>query len=297
MNRVQKKCFVFSVGMHGLLLVILLGSAAFRDRPEETETPILSLIPANLLDKAGVGGGEPAPTIRAPQAQLLPQPQTQAVAPRPRPEPPVVQPEPARPTERQKPQKVEEETRPVVAAENSLPSLSKPRHQHEIHPTFTTAARTTNHETSDTPQATSQASARAEARRLNAIEHSLDNLASGVQTSGASRTIVDVPGIGGGGEVFAGYRDAIRSIYYKAWIAPENGGDKSALPEAKIEVARDGSIISAELVSPSGETALDKSVIRALRAVTKLPPFPSSSHDEQRTFRMQFSLDLKQSSG
>ncbi len=297
MNRLQKKCFAFSICLHGLLAVILLGSAAFRERPEETEAPILSLIPANILDRAGIGGGEPAPAVRAPQAPLEPPSQVQPVAPRPRPEPAAVQPEPVRPAEQQRRQMEKEETRPAVAADNPLPNPSKPQRQHEIHPTFTPAARTASHEAAKTSESSSQASARAEARRLKEIEHSLDNLATGVQSSGAARTVVDVPGVGGGGEVFAGYRDVIRSIYYRAWVAPENGGDKSALPEARIVVARDGSIISAELVSPSGEASLDKSVVRTLRAVTKLPPFPASAHDEQRTFRIQFSLDLKEASG
>ncbi|HUD45558.1 MAG TPA: TonB family protein [Candidatus Baltobacteraceae bacterium] len=296
MNRVQKKCFAFSIGLHGLLAVILFGSAAFRNRAEEPDAPILSLIPANILDRAGVGGGEPAPAVRAPQAQPAPQPQIQAVAPRPQTEPQVVEPQPVRRVERQKPQETEEETRPLVAAENPLPRPSKPRHQHEIHPTFGPAAHTAEHATSEAVQASSQVAARSESRRLNEIENSLDHLASGVQSSGAARTVVDIPGIGGGGEVFAGYRDIVRSVYYRAWIAPENGGDKSALPEARIVVARDGSIISAELVSPSGEATLDKSISRALRAVTKLPPFPASAHDEQRTFRIQFSLDLKEAS-
>jgi TonB family protein len=297
MTRFQKKCFAFSVGLHGLLAVILLCSAAFRDRPEEIDAPILSMIPANILDKAGAGGGEPAPAVHASQAQLAPQPQTQPVAPRPRTEPEAAQPEPVRRVERQKPQETEEETHPPAAADNPPPRPSKPHRQHEIHPTFTPTARTTDHGKPETSEASSQVSARSEARRLSEIENSLDHLASGVQTSGAGRTVVDVPGIGGGGEVFAGYRDVVRSAYYRAWVAPENGGDKSAVPEARIVVARDGGIISAELVGPSGETFLDKSVIRALRAVTKLPPFPASARDEQRTFRIQFSLDLKEATG
>jgi len=297
MNRLQKKCFLFSLGLHGLLAVILLCSAAFRNRTEETEAPILSLIPANILDTAGVGGGEPAPAIHASPAQLQPQPPTQPVARQPRTEPQVVQPQPVRRAERQKPQEPEEEAHPMVATDNPLPRPSKTHPQHEIHPTFTPAARTKDHGKPEMLKVSSQVSARSESRRLNEIENSLDHLASGVQTSGAARTVVDIPGIGGGGEVFAGYRDVVRSAYYRAWVAPENGGDKAALPEARIVVARDGSIVSAELVSPSGETSLDKSVLRALQAVTKLPPFPASAHDEQRTFRIQFSLDLKEASG
>jgi TonB family protein len=297
MNRLQKKCFVFSVGMHCLLAVILFGSAAFRNRTEETDAPILTLVPANILDKAGVGGGEPASANHAPPAQLLPQPQVQPPAPRARTEPQVVVPQPVRREDRQKPQEEKEETHPVAAIENSTPRPSKQHSPHEIHPTFTPAARTTDHTKTKPVEASSQVSARSDAHRLNEIEKSLDHLASGVQTSGAEKTVVEVPGIGGGGEVFAGYRDVVRIAYYRAWVAPENGARNSTLPEARIEVARDGSIISAELVGPSGETSLDKSILRALQAVTKLPPFPPSSHDERRTFRIQFSLDLKEASG
>lgn len=304
MSRLQKKCFVFSIGLHGLLAVILLGSAAFSSRTEETETPILSLIPANIIDAATSGGGEPAPaaTIRAPQAQPAPQPpaaqpQVQHAVPPPKPQTQAVQPEPVHRMERVKAQPQEEQAHPQVAAETTVPQPAKTHHQHEVHPTFTPTGRTTEHAKSEAVETSSRSAARSEAHRLNEIENSLDHLASGVQASAAARTVVDVPGIGGGGELFASYRDMIRSRYYHAWIAPENGGDKAALPEARIHVARDGSIISAELVSPSGETSLDNSIIRALRAVTRLPPFPPSSHDEDRIFRMQFSLELKESSG
>jgi TonB family protein len=304
MNRLQKKCFVFSIGMHCLLAVILIGSAAFRDRPEKTDAPILSLIPANILDQAGVGGGEPAPTMRVSQPQ--PQPPAQArpqrqVQPQPREQvQPVAQPV-VRRVERQKPQEEEEETRPLAVSDNPAPRPKTHHHEHEIHPTFTPAARTVTHRTAENTEATEEALAasvaRAEARRRSEIENSLDHLASNVRTSGAGKTTVDIPGIGGGGEAFAGYRDVVRSIYYRAWVAPENGGDKSAAPEARIVVARDGTILSAEIVSASGDSILDKSVSRTLRIVTKLPPFPADARDEQRTFRLQFSLDLKEASG
>lgn len=306
MNRLQKKCFVFSIGMHGLLAVILIGSAAFRDRPDKTDAPILSLIPANILDQSGVGGGEPAPTMRVSQPQPQPpaqaQPQRQ-VQPQPREQvQPVAQPV-VRRVERQRPQEEEEETRPLAVSDNPAPRPKMHHHEHEIHPTFTseTQTQTHTHRIAENLEASEEASAasaaRAEARRRSEIENSLDHLASNVRTSGAGKTTVDIPGIGGGGEAFAGYRDVIRSIYYRAWVAPENGGDKSAAPEARIVVARDGTILSAEIVSASGDSTLDKSVSRTLRIVTKLPPFPADARDEQRTFRLQFSLDLKEASG
>ncbi len=314
MNRLEKKCFAFSIGLHGLLAVILLGSAAFRNRTEETDAPVLSMIPANIIDAATSGGGEPAPAMRAtpnpapapPQAQAQPAPKPEvkpvAVRPQPQPQPQVTQPEPVRHQDRAK-EEPDEDVRPVANSENPLPRKSKPHHQHEIHPTFATTSPTTsrtkvkNESTSDNAEAAAKSAARAEAHRLSAVENSLEHLASGVQSSGAARTVVDVPGISGGGEAFAGYRDVVRNYYYRAWIQPDNGVAGSAVPEAKIVVARDGTIISAEIVTPSGERLLDKSVERALQLVPKLPPFPAAAHDDQRTFRIQFTLELKQATG
>jgi len=306
MNRLEKKCLVFSAGMHGLLGVILIGSAAFLSSPEENNAPILSLIPPNIIDGATRGGEQSAPMVRVTQPAAQSQPPAQAQAqPQPQPTPVAheqVQAEPE-PTVVRHPQrqKVEEqdEPRPVTVSDEPAPRPSKPHRQHEIHPTFTPTEGTTTHKNLRTTS--QESSGRSEEQRLKAIENSLDsslgNLASSVRTSGAGKTIVDVPGVGGGGEVSAGYSAVVKSIYYQRWIAPENGSSRSALPEARIVVSRDGTVISAELVSPSGETTLDKSVIRVLNVVTHLPPFPASMHEDQISFRMRFSLEIKESSG
>jgi TonB family protein len=145
--------------------------------------------------------------------------------------------------------------------------------------------------------AAAAAAAAAEQRRLKHVEESLSQLASGVQSSSAEKTVVEVPGIGGGGEVFAGYDEAVSSIYYHAWITPDSVPDRLTAPEVRVVVERDGSIRSAELITRSGEAALDKSVERLLRVVDHLPPFPSGAHDEQKVFRIRFSLDVKKASG
>jgi TonB family protein len=312
MNRTEKKCLVFSAGMHGLLAVILIGSAAFRSSPAEDNAPILSLIPANIIDGATTGGQQSAPMVRVtqPAAQSQPaapaQPQSQPQRqPPPQPQPVAreqvqTEAEPAVVRHPQR-QKVEEqdEPRPVAVSDEPAPRRIKPHRQHEIHPTFTPTEGTLAHKSSRT--ITQETSGRSEEQRLKAIENSLDsslgNLASSVRVSGAGKTIVDVPGVGGGGEVSAGYSAVVKSIYNQRWIAPETGSSRSALPEARIVISRDGTVISAELISPSGETTLDKSIIRVLNAVTHLPPFPASMHEDQISFRMRFSLELKESSG
>ena len=60
MTRLQKKCFVFSMGLHGLLAATLIVSAGFSSRPEDSGLQVLSMIPANILDGAGAHGGTPA---------------------------------------------------------------------------------------------------------------------------------------------------------------------------------------------------------------------------------------------
>ena len=53
MNRLQKKCVIATAGFHLLLLVILfVGPAFFWAREKPDDTPVLDVIPANLVDAA-----------------------------------------------------------------------------------------------------------------------------------------------------------------------------------------------------------------------------------------------------
>ena len=64
MNRLQKKCVMATTGFHLLLLVILfVGPAFFWSREKPDDTPVLDMIPANLVDTAttGVQSAQPPP--------------------------------------------------------------------------------------------------------------------------------------------------------------------------------------------------------------------------------------------
>ncbi len=294
MTRLQKKCFVFSLGLHGLLAAILFLSAGFRTRPEDPGLQVLSMIPANILDRASAPGGAPAARQPRPQDPMPPsevvgrveysKPIEEEQRTRPLPTPrPIETPQPPRVT-------------PLPQHDSPLPPRSKPVPHHEIHPSYTPAARAANTKPTDNSQA-SQAASQAELKRLKEVEDSLSHLATGVAASAAEKTTVDVPGLGGAGEPFAGYNEVVKSIYYRAWITQDTLAGHVAGPVARIVVARDGTILSAELTTPSGDASLDKSVDRALQRVTKLPPFPAGARDEERTFRIRFSLDAKKASG
>jgi TonB family protein len=303
MTRLQKKCLVFSVGLHGLLTVILFASAGFSSSPPPQDLQIMTLIPANIVDRAGSGGGTPVVNLiqqPKPQAQAPTQPQP-TPPPQPAPEPAkpapaervkverVPTPAPPQPKETKRTLPESDETKEVTM--DSKPRPSKPKH--EIHVSYTLASvnsTTTRKKPEKSTSTESSVSARSEARRLKEIENSLSELASGVRTSASPNTIVDTEGIGGGA-AFAGYRDVVFNVYYHAWKTPEDSANRQATADAKVVIARDGSVISAELIRSSDDQTLDRSVERVLRAVTKLPPFPASTRDEQRTFVIRFSPD------
>jgi TonB family protein len=293
MTRLQKKCLILSLGLHGLVAVVLLASAGFTSHPPPTDLQILNMIPANIVDRAGSGGGT---TV----VNLAPQPPTQAP---PRPQPQTVRTEQVERAPTPTPRQIKEIKHPepeelVDGGLEPAPKTHKRPVRHEIRPSYTMANATTKVRKTDRSPSSevSESSARAEARRLKDIQNSLAQLAAGVRGSGSPNTIVNTEGIGGG-EAFAGYRDVVFSAYYHAWITPDNAASRMASADAKVTIARDGNIISAELVRPSDDKALDNSVLEALRRVTKLAPFPASTRDTQRTFVIRFNLEAKEMSG
>src|SRR5476649_475534 len=97
MNRLQKKCLIATAGFHLLLLVILfVGPAFFNSKPKADNSPVIDVIPANLVDIAlnsGVNHAQPpppTPIVTPPQTQPSPTPPTpkQIVQPAPAPAPP-----------------------------------------------------------------------------------------------------------------------------------------------------------------------------------------------------------------
>ena len=96
MNRLQKKCVMATTGFHLLLLVILfVGPAFFWAREKPDDTPVLDMIPANLVDAASTGVQNAQPPPPAPAVVTPPQPTPPAATKPAPPSPkPVVQPAP-----------------------------------------------------------------------------------------------------------------------------------------------------------------------------------------------------------
>src|SRR6266403_1525528 len=67
MNRLQKKCFIVSAGVHLLLFVILLvGPAFLSSKSHLEEVQALDFYPSKLIDAALMGGGNRTAKPQAP---------------------------------------------------------------------------------------------------------------------------------------------------------------------------------------------------------------------------------------
>ena len=104
--------------------------------------------------------------------------------------------------------------------------------------------------------------------------------------------MVDMPG-NGSGAAYASYRDAIATIYYEAWTPPGNAANAEANTKVSVTIANDGTVISARIVTPSGDTQVDASIQRTLDRVTFIAPFPKGAAEKERTYIINFNLKAK----
>jgi len=286
MNRLQKKCLIATAGFHLLLLVILLvGPGFFTAKPKPDDTQVLDVIPANLIDAAfssGVKGAQPpppTPIVKPPE----PQPQ-----PTPEPPKPVVKPEPVKPPDPEPvklPDKLPpDDLKPVVKP------LTKPP-EHIIKPDLKPIVRKTPPKDMDNSAAEAKEQKRLRDQRIKAFQ----NAARSIKDSSSKSTIVDVPGESD--LAYAPYKDAIGSIYYNAWTPPDDVANDDSNTKVSITIARDGTVISSRIITPSGDSRMDASVQRALDRVSSVPPLPAGTKENQRTILMNFNLKAKRMIG
>ena len=258
MNRLQKKCIVAAVGVHLLLLVILIvGPAFFTPKSKTEDFHVLDVIPANLIDasvNSGVQNAQPpAPVVTPPQPPPTPP------APKPVATPSTL----AQTLERLfKPE-------PVKPATNT----TQPR---KIQINKQLVTRTPPKDVPDNAQ------------QARAVRSALRNLKKNF-TPG---TVVDMPG-NSSGAAYASYRDAIATIYYEAWTPPGNADNDEANTKVSVTIANDGTVISARIVTPSGDTHMDASIQRTLERVTFIAPFPNGAVEKERTYIINFNLKAK----
>jgi outer membrane biosynthesis protein TonB len=282
MNRLQKKCFIVSAAIHGLLAVIIVVGPGFMSSTKPVEDlPPLDVVPDILVDRALVGGGNP--NAKPPPPAPLVQPVQQTAAP-------VTPPEPKPQPKQRDPDPVEPAKNPTESLEESTPK----QHTVQIPTTLKTRPKTTK-ETSKSSEET-KAQERQAAEQRQRLAGAFATAANSVRQGTASATsIEDVSrGPGGGGPVYASYLAWIQSVYMNAWVPPDDASVDSAIAYASVTIERDGTIRSATLVGRSGDSAIDASVRRTLERVTTIgKSFPEGVKENERTYRLKFDLSVK----
>jgi TonB family protein len=270
MNRLHKKCIIVSAAFHlSLLILVLVGPAFLSAKNPVNDMPILDFIPSKLIDAAHMGGGNP--NARPPQP--TPQP------PRPQPTPPAPRPEPPKPVV-----KPVEPPKPV-AKDPVEPVRKKP----EISKTLVT--RTPETKPATRPQPDTRTQELAEARRAaDKVNQTLRSLRDNLSTS---TTVETNFGPGGGGEAYANYAQIVRSVYTQAWIAPDDSASDDAIVKVTVTIEHTGNVLSARIIKPSGDSLVDKSVLRTIERVTFVARFPEGTKDKQRTYTINFNLKAK----
>src|SRR5262245_12378843 len=264
MNRLQKKCFIASTGMHCLLgLILFVGPAFLSPRAKVEESQYLEMIPSKLVDgPVHSGGGSPPPKPQAPGPVQPP--------PTPRPSDPPAERNPD-PPKRQVEAKNDPDPDPV-------PSRRKP-----VVSTTPVARKPSSKPSTKTQSTTDDREQQLADSRRKAASDLLKTSAKSLREGLSSGTEVVMPGEGVG-EAYASYASAVRSIYEAAWIPPDDTANDNAITKVTVTIEYTGKVLSASVIRPSGETTVDRSVQRTLDRVRFIRPFPEGAKDKQRTY-------------
>jgi outer membrane biosynthesis protein TonB len=303
MTRLEKKCLAASASAHGALAFLLfLGPLIWVSRQPELARPVLNLIPTRLLDGVMAGGGSPL-------AKALPAPAPMAAAQRPliiaAPPPPKPETAPAKPEskparqETEPPAKNHKKTAEAVTPNKKLLAKAdepddadgkpgKKKIQISLERESGSSKSKSNSSSPSSADARSQTESRvraAQAQYAARLNQVLGAIGQGLSTG----TAIDVPGPGG--EAYADYGQWVVTVYYQAWLPP-NVADESATVTAEVVILRNGTVESFRIIKRSGHGGLDKSV-DLLRKVTFIERFPEGTHDERRTFIIDFIPRIK----
>ena len=288
MDRLQKKCFIASAGFHLLLALILFVGPAFlpsRSAPDNSNPAILDIIPSKLIDADVSGGGTPnvrppppAPLTPPAAATTPPKQQEMVKPPEPEQHKPIVKEREIEPQEPDSLEPAQQKKKPSITL---TPVVRKPEAQKA--------------KAKEAAAAESRERQAAEQRR-QAVADALNIAARSLRDDLSAITAIGDPG-SGGGESYAGYDQVVRSIYWHAWVPPEETASDNAIVRASITISSDGNVIAKKIVGPSSDSSVNSSVQRTLDRVGFIRPFPEGAKEKQRVYQLKFDLRAKRLSG
>lgn len=333
MNRLQKKCVLASVCMHGLLCLVLLVGPALMTRQVDDSPTVITLVNATVTD-APSGGGTAGPVASPPPAELPAKPPAaQPELSQPKPEPlkkiedtkPI---EPPAPKAIEKPKaeeilkvpdgemklapvpkkKVDPATtavqdslkRPIVPAKKAETKFSKAPPKVDL---GKVVKRNTRAIEDERAAADAEKAARAAEQRRQQLLAGLGKSASNIQrnTSKASTVEATGGGDGSGGIATINYRQYVaaryKSEYDEVLVKAAGIAAGDLFVRATVTINSSGRIVGSEITTKSGNKELDRLVQRVLDGVKQVDGFPKGAQDSERKFNLRFQLDAESRQG
>ena len=313
MKRIQKKCFLGSLGAHAFLVVILLVAPAFfkKPRPKKDTQPVNLIDHAVLAAIANAGAAAapslPQPKPVPPKAETpKPKPQVKKAEPKPKPKPPKPKPKPKpvqkkkAPTPKPKPKpiikqsKAKPKTRPMVTKSRPkttpkpkriVPKIKVGNLNNLVSQRDEKAERERQRKAAD---AARRAQERERRLRKNAVARAFDG------TSKYSKNPVRISVSGGGsGRATMDYGRYLVNEYDRLWSPPRELSGRAYLVTIRVTVSKSGRVTSKRITKRSGVSSVDSSVQRTLDRATKFRPFPAGMNESQKTFTIVFDLKAK----
>lgn len=291
MSRTQKKALIASGSLHLLLLIILIVAPAFLIKKEEpVDQTVLTLVNTEISDQPPsqpiLSTPEPTPPVENPEPTPPPVARPE---PTPKPEPVVKPPEP-----RPEPKKpIEKKPAPVVPKkQETKPIKVEPPKRSKAVPVKISTKIITDSTATKKAQAERDRKAAAEQRekREAAFASAKPNLADKFKP-GLNFTATTT---GTTGVTYNEYDAHVRAVYMRHWHPPSGISTSSATVTVKVIIKKDGSVKFARITGRSGNSKLDSNITDLIKKITNVnKTFPSGAKETERTYIIDFNLDLK----
>lgn len=244
-----------------VLSSVILVAAFHSQAPAPVEVQTIDFTPVVTTFENMQGGGNPnggSPPPPPPPALAAPKP-----------------PEPNRDVARQSQAPPEEESYTPSPRPAPKKPLIDPKKIVELPRPKQKKPRVTEEDTS--ASAREQARAAADARKQ--LLHAFSSVAGHFAGDRSGPISLELKGPGGGGLPYANFNSAVYSIYEREWIVPNGATDVNTTTVAEIKVARDGTVVSADIKRRSGNLVVDQSVQLTLDRVRTLVPLPEGTEE------------------
>ena len=283
-NRLRKKCFIVSLGMHLLLLLVVIFGVAFATtRKKEEPVKYLSL----TLHREPAPQAAPQPA-QPHQARRIPvqQPVRRSDPPKPREQ--VKPKKPTPPTKaKTKPKKTtpKKTTKPrQTVKKNTTKRKPKPTNKKPRIPKINISDRVViKTDTSrNTPRTTSSKPVKVVSVNPNAVNNLKNKLSSTVQA------VTFLPG----SSSYSNFKEWVRQKYQQTWNSGRLPSQRyRQVVTVQVTVARSGRVLSSRIVRRSGKSPLDASVQSTLNVVKTIGrSFPTGVKESRQTFTIDFQM-------